>query len=155
MWEGYSPALLAGSAADPFSGGSAADMRSDPPSCALPYDNGRWTAATTVFSRRESVGAPVAVRSPQEATHGSSRVYELHSVNGCHKLVGHLNPQPRRKRQAAMRARLTQRKSSRKRQIKRKVRKQKGNAIAHTQLPIGNIRTIREHAPVRVTHVLC
>jgi hypothetical protein len=61
MWEGYSPAercppdLLP---IDPFSGGSAADMRSDPPSCALPYDNGRWTAATTVFSRRESVGAP-------------------------------------------------------------------------------------------------
>jgi hypothetical protein len=53
-----SRALPAGSAADPFSGGSAADMRSDPPSCALPYDNGRWTAATTVFSRRESVGAP-------------------------------------------------------------------------------------------------
>ena len=71
-----SRALPAGSAADPFSGGSAADMRSDPPSCALPYDNGRWTAATTVFSRRESVGGPVAVRSPQEATHGSSRVYD-------------------------------------------------------------------------------
>ena len=45
---------------------------SDPPSCALPYDNGRWTAATTVFSRRESVGAFVAVRSPPEATHGTA-----------------------------------------------------------------------------------